>query len=492
MSLIEKTVCELIALQTSGQASALEIANAFLASIAEREPKVQAFMYVNEASVREQASAIDAKRSSGAKLGALAGVPIAIKDVLCTKGIPTTCSSKMLEHFVPPYDATAVVRVKAADAILLGKTNMDEFAMGSSTENSAYKTTRNPWDLTRIPGGSSGGSAAAVAACQAPVSLGTDTGGSIRQPASLCGVVGIKPTYGRISRYGLIAFASSLDQVGPFTHDVMDNALLMEVLSGHDPKDSTSIDVPVPAYTKTLNDPVKGLRIGVPKEFFGEGLDSEVEGSIQVALREYEKLGAKLVAVTLPHSRYAVAVYYIVATAEASSNLARFDGMHYGHRTKVKTDLINTYAKSRGEGFGKEVQRRIMLGTYALSSGYKDDYYLKALKVRRLIKNDFDDAFKSCDVVMGPTAPSAAFKMGEKSDNPLAMYLSDIYTISCNLAGIAGLSIPCGFTKGGLPIGLQLLSPPFDEEKMLRIARMYETVTDWHTKRPTLIAPKST
>jgi len=484
MSLIEKTVCELIALQTSGQASALEIANAFLASITEREPKVQAFMYVNEASVREQASAIDAKRSSGAKLGALAGVPIAIKDVLCTKGIPTTCSSKMLEHFVPPYDATAVARVKAADAILLGKTNMDEFAMGSSTENSAYKTTRNPWDLTRIPGGSSGGSAAAVAACQAPVSLGTDTGGSIRQPASLCGVVGIKPTYGRISRYGLIAFASSLDQVGPFTHDVMDNALLMEVLSGHDPKDSTSIDVPVPAYTKTLNDPVKGLRIGVPKEFFGEGLDSEVEGSIQVALREYEKLGAKLVAVTLPHSRYAVAVYYIVATAEASSNLARFDGMHYGHRTKVKTDLINTYAKSRGEGFGKEVQRRIMLGTYALSSGYKDDYYLKALKVRRLIKNDFDDAFKSCDVVMGPTAPSAAFKMGEKSDNPLAMYLSDIYTISCNLAGIAGLSIPCGFTKGGLPIGLQLLSPPFDEEKMLRIARMYETVTDWHTKRP--------
>ncbi len=483
MSLIEKTVCELIALQTTGQASALEIANAFLASIAEREPKVQAFMYVNEASVREQAIAIDAKRSSGAKLGALAGVPIAIKDVLCTKGVPTTCSSKILENFVPPYDATAVARVKAADAILLGKTNMDEFAMGSSTENSAYKTTRNPWDLTRIPGGSSGGSAAAVAACQAPVSLGTDTGGSIRQPASLCGIVGIKPTYGRISRYGLIAFASSLDQVGPFTHDVMDNALLMEVLSGHDPKDSTSVDVPVPAYTKTLNDPVKGLRIGVPKEFFGEGLDPEVEASIQAALKEYEKLGAKLVDVSLPHSRYAVAVYYIVATAEASSNLARFDGMHYGHRTKVKTDLINTYAKSRGEGFGKEVQRRIMLGTYALSSGYKDDYYLKALKVRRLIKNDFDDAFKSCDVVMGPTAPSAAFKMGEKSDNPLAMYLSDIYTISCNLAGIAGLSIPCGFTRGGLPIGLQLLSPPFDEEKMLRIARMYEAATDWHTKR---------
>ncbi|QEL14845.1 Asp-tRNA(Asn)/Glu-tRNA(Gln) amidotransferase subunit GatA [Limnoglobus roseus] len=486
MSLTEKTAAELLALQAAGKASAVEITDAFLASIADRDQKVQAFMHVEGANAKAVAAVIDAKRKSGAKLGALAGVPIAIKDVLCTKGIPTTCSSKILEGFVPPYDATVVARLKAADAILIGKTNMDEFAMGSSTENSAYKTTRNPWDPERIPGGSSGGSAAAVAACLAPVSLGTDTGGSIRQPASLCGIVGIKPTYGRVSRYGMIAFASSLDQIGPFTHDVYDNALLMEIISGFDPHDATSVNQPVPAYTKTLNDKVEGLRIGVPKEFFGEGLDSEVEAAIRTALKEYEKLGAKLIDVSLPHSSYAVSVYYIVATAEASSNLARFDGMHYGHRTKQKADLIGTYAKSRGEAFGKEVQRRIMLGTYALSSGYKDAYYLKALKVRRLIKNDFDAAFEKCDVIMGPTAPTAAFKKGEKSDNPLAMYLSDIYTISCNLAGIAGLSIPCGFTKTNLPIGLQLLSPPFDEERMLRVARMYEAATDWHTKRPTV------
>ncbi|MBX3399318.1 MAG: Asp-tRNA(Asn)/Glu-tRNA(Gln) amidotransferase subunit GatA [Gemmataceae bacterium] len=484
MSLTEQTATELLALQAAGKASAVEIADAFLKNIAERDGKIQAFMRVDADGAKAQAAAVDAKRKSGAKLGALAGVPIAIKDVLCTKGLTTTCSSKILQNFVPPYDATVIARLKAADAVIVGKTNMDEFAMGSSTENSAYKTTRNPWDPERIPGGSSGGSAAAVAACLAPVSLGTDTGGSIRQPASLCGIVGIKPTYGRVSRYGMIAFASSLDQIGPFTHDVTDNALLMEIISGHDPRDATSIDRPVPQYTKTLNQKVEKLRIGVPKEFFGQGLDAEVEGAIRAALKEYEKQGATLVDVSLPHSNYAVAVYYIVATAEASSNLARFDGMHYGHRTKQKADLIGTYAKSRGEGFGKEVQRRIMLGTYALSSGYKDAYYLKALKVRRLIKNDFDTAFEKCDVIMGPTAPTAAFKKGEKSDDPLAMYLSDIYTISCNLAGIAGISIPCGFTKGNLPIGLQLLSPPFDEERMLRIARMYEAATDWHTKRP--------
>ncbi len=484
MSLTEQTATELLALQAAGKASSAEITGAFLKNIAERDGTIQAFMRVDADGAKAQAAAVDAKRKSGAKLGALAGVPIAIKDVLCTKGLTTTCSSKILENFVPPYDATVIARLKAADAVIVGKTNMDEFAMGSSTENSAYKTTRNPWDTERIPGGSSGGSAAAVAACLAPVSLGTDTGGSIRQPASLCGIVGIKPTYGRVSRYGMIAFASSLDQIGPFTHDVTDNALLMEIISGHDPHDATSIDRPVPAYTKTLNQKVEGLRIGVPKEFFGQGLDSEVEAAIRAALKEYEKQGAKLVDVSLPHSNYAVAVYYIVATAEASSNLARFDGMHYGHRTKQKADLIGTYAKSRGEGFGKEVQRRIMLGTYALSSGYKDAYYLKALKVRRLIKNDFDSAFEKCDVIMGPTAPTAAFKKGEKSDDPLSMYLSDIYTISCNLAGIAGISIPCGFTKSNLPIGLQLLSPPFDEERMLRIARMYEAATDWHTKRP--------
>jgi len=488
MPLIENTVIELLAVQASGKASALDIADEFLAAIRERDPKVRAFMHVNEASVRDQAAAVDAKRKAGAKLGALAGVPIAVKDVLCTKGVPTTCSSKMLQGFVPPYDADSVERLKAADAVLIGKTNMDEFAMGSSTENSAYQTTANPWDLSRIPGGSSGGSAAAVAACEAAASLGTDTGGSIRQPAALCGIVGIKPTYGRVSRYGLIAFASSLDQVGPFTHDVTDAALMMEVLAGHDSRDSTSVDRPVPAYTKTLNDPVKNLRIGVPKEFFDDGLDGEVGNAVRAALKEYEKQGATLVDVSLPYgTKYAVAVYYIVATAEASSNLARFDGMHYGHRTSAKTDLIGTYSKSRGEGFGPEVQRRIMLGTYALSSGYKDAYYLKALKVRRLILNEFNDAFAKCDVIMGPTSPTPAFKAGEKSDNPLAMYLSDIYTISCNLAGIAGMSLPCGFTKSNLPIGLQLLSPAFDEERMLRIARMYEAATGWHTRRAVIL-----
>jgi aspartyl-tRNA(Asn)/glutamyl-tRNA(Gln) amidotransferase subunit A len=483
--MIELTATELLQLQESGRATAVEIAEEFLKALKAREPQVQAFMHVDESAVRQQAVAVDAKRKSGTKLGRLAGVPIAVKDVLCTKGVPTTCSSKMLEHFIPPYDADVVERIKSADAVIIGKTNMDEFAMGSSTENSAYKTTRNPWDTTRIPGGSSGGSAAAVAACQAAISLGTDTGGSIRQPAALCGIVGIKPTYGRVSRYGLIAFASSLDQVGPFTHDVTDAALLMEVISGHDRRDSTSVNQPVPEYTKSLNTPVEGLRIGVPKEFFDAGLDAEVGQAVQSALKEYEKMGAKLVDISLPlGTKHAVSVYYIVATAEASSNLARFDGMHYGHRTKAKTDLIGTYSKSRGEGFGKEVQRRIMLGTYALSSGYKDAYYLKALKVRRLILNEFTEAFTKCDVVMGPTSPTAAFKMGEKSENPLAMYLSDIYTISCNLAGIAGMSLPCGFTSNGLPIGLQLLSPPFDEDRMLRIGRMYEAKTAWHTARP--------
>ncbi|HYH64495.1 MAG TPA: Asp-tRNA(Asn)/Glu-tRNA(Gln) amidotransferase subunit GatA [Urbifossiella sp.] len=484
MSLVEKTAAELLAVQAAKQASAAEIADAFLAAVRDREPKLHAFMTVDEADVRKQAAAIDAKRAAGQPLGKLAGVPVAVKDVLCTKGMRTTCSSKILDNFVPPYDAHVVERLRAEDAVILGKTNMDEFAMGSSTENSAYGTSRNPWDVSRIPGGSSGGSAAAVAGCQAPLSLGTDTGGSIRQPAALCGIVGIKPTYGRVSRYGLIAFASSLDQVGPFTHDVADCALMMEVVSGHDGRDSTSIDVPVPAYTQTLNDPIAGLRIGVPKEFFGEGLDAEVEGAVRAALKEYEARGAKLVDVSLPHSPYALAAYYIVAPAEASSNLARFDGMHYGHRTKDKADLIATYSKSRGEGFGPEVQRRIMIGTYVLSSGYKDAYYVKALKVRRLVKKDYDEAFEKCDVVMGPTTPTAAFKAGEKSGDPLAMYLSDVYTVSCNLAGIPGVSIPCGFTSGGLPIGLQLLCPPFEEERLLRAARMYEAATDWHTRRP--------
>ena len=486
MSLIERTATELLALQARGEATAEAITAAFLAAIRGRDPRVKAFQHVDEDAARQQARAVDQKRKKGETLGPLAGVPVGIKDVLCTRGVPTTCSSKMLQNFVPPYDAHVIEKLKAADAVLIGKTNMDEFAMGSSTENSAYMVTRNPWDLDRIPGGSSGGSAAAVAACEAPVSLGTDTGGSIRQPASLCGIVGLKPTYGRVSRYGLVAFASSLDQIGPFAHDVTDTALMLEVLAGHDDRDSTSVDRPVPAYTKTVNDPVKPLTIGVAKEYFAGGLDSEVEAAIRAALREYEKLGAAVKEVSLPHSKYAIATYYIVATAEASSNLARYDGMHYGYRTPGKLDLIATYSRTRAEGFGKEVQRRIMLGTYALSSGYKDAYYVKALKVRRLIKNDFDQAFAACDVVMGPTAPTAAFKVGEKTEDPLAMYLSDIYTISCNLAGIAGVSIPCGFTKAGLPIGLQIQAPPFAEEKLLRVARMYEAATDWHTRRPKL------
>jgi aspartyl-tRNA(Asn)/glutamyl-tRNA(Gln) amidotransferase subunit A len=485
MSLIEKTAAELLDLQAKGQASAVEIADAFLAAYAAREPKLQSFMLAPDAdAVRARAAQVDAGRKTGEPPGKLAGVPVAVKDVLCTKGVRTTCSSRILEKFVPPYDAHVVERLVAAGAIPFGKTNMDEFAMGSSTENSAYKSSRNPWDTDRTPGGSSGGSAACVAGCQAPVALGTDTGGSIRQPAALCGVVGMKPTYGRVSRYGLVAFASSLDQVGPFAHDTRDCALLLEAIAGHDRRDSTSVDRPVPAYTRTLDTPVKGLKIGVPKEFFGQGLDSEVEGAVRQALKEYEKLGAALVDVSLPHSPYALAAYYIVAPAEASSNLARYDGMHYGHRTAEKGDLIATYSKSRAEGFGPEVQRRIILGTYVLSSGYKDAYYVKALKVRRLVKKDFDEAFETCDVVMGPTTPSAAFKIGEKSDDPLALYLSDVYTVSCNLAGLPGLSIPCGFTKSGLPIGLQLLGAPFEEEKLLRVARMYEAATDWHTRRP--------
>ncbi len=482
--MIEKTATELLALQAAGKATAAEIADAFLAACRAREPKLKAFVSLDEEAVRRQAVAIDAKRKAGQPLGKLAGVPVAIKDVLCTKGVTTTCSSKILSNFVPPYDAHAVERLKAEDAVLFGKTNMDEFAMGSSTENSAFQTTRNPWDTNTIPGGSSGGSAAAVAGCEAPLSLGTDTGGSIRQPAALCGIVGMKPTYGRVSRYGLIAFASSLDQIGPFAHDVTDCALLLEAIAGPDRRDSTCVNQPVPPYRQTLGNPVPGLKIGVPREFFDKGLDAEVEAAVKAALKEYEKQGATLVDVSLPHSKYALAAYYIVAPAEASSNLARFDGMHYGHRTEQKGDLIATYAKSRGEAFGKEVQRRIMIGTYVLSSGYKDAYYVKALKVRRLVKKDYDDALEKCDVVMGPTTPTAAFKAGEKSDDPLAMYLSDVYTVSCNLAGIPGMSLPCGFTKAGLPIGLQLLGKPFDEEKLFRIARMYESVTDWHTRRP--------
>ncbi len=484
MSLTERSAAELLDLLGRGEVTSEALTGEFLQAIRRREPHVKAFLRVDEAEALEQARSVDAKRRRGEPLGPLAGLPVALKDVLCVRGQPTTCGSKILKDFVPPYDAHVVARLRRADAVLLGKTNLDEFAMGSSTENSAFQVTRNPWDLERIPGGSSGGSAAAVAAGEAPLALGTDTGGSVRQPAGLCGVVGLKPTYGRVSRFGLVAYASSLDQVGPFARDVAGAALLLEAIAGHDPRDSTSVDRPVPPYRWSLDEPVKPLTIGVAREYFGAGLEAEVEQAVRAALRIYADQGATLKEVSLPHSTFAVATYYLVATAEASSNLARYDGVHYGYRAAKYDNLIDLYCRTRGEGFGAEVKRRVMLGTYALSSGYKDAYYVKALKVRRLIKDDFDRAFRECDVVMGPTSPTAAFKIGERTADPLAMYLSDIYTISANLAGIAGVSVPCGFTRAGLPIGLQILAAPFDEEKLLRVARMHERATDWHTRRP--------
>ena len=485
-NLTEKTALELSRLFTNKEVSAVDITKAFLANISQREERVKSFLHVDQELALQQARNLDSKLQQGGKLGPLAGVPIAIKDNIATKGTKTTCASKILENFVPPYNAHVIEKLTQADAIFIGKTNLDEFAMGSSTENSAFQTTRNPWNLDCIPGGSSGGSAAAVAACEAPISLGSDTGGSIRQPASLCGIVGLKPTYGRVSRYGLFAYASSLDQIGTFSHDVSDTALLMNVIAGHDSRDSTSSPEAVPDYLANLDKPISSLTIGVAREYFTGGLDPEVEKSVRTALDVLKNQGATIKEVSLPHSPYAIATYYLVATAEASSNLARYDGVHYGQRSKDHKNLIDMYSKSRGEGFGAEVKRRIMLGTYALSSGYIDAYYLKALKVRRLIREDFDKAFAGCDVVAGPTSPTCAFKAGEKSSDPLAMYLSDIYTISCNLAGIPGISIPCGFNSKGLPIGLQLLGAPFSEEKLLRVARLYEMNSDWHTKRPKL------
>ncbi len=484
--MIEKTASELSDLFRRGEVRAEAITQAYLDAIRSREPRVQAFLSRDENNALDQARRLDAKRHSGQPLGKLAGIPVAVKDVLCVRGQTTTAASKILANYRPPYDAHVVERLLAEDAILVGKTNLDEFAMGSSTENSAFQVTRNPWDLERIPGGSSGGSAAAVAASLAPLSIGTDTGGSVRQPASHCGILGLKPSYGRVSRFGVIAYGSSLDQVGPFgrcTHDV---ALALEAIAGHDRRDSTSVDRPVPEYIKTLDTPLSPLTIGVAREFWGEGLDSEVEGAVRDALKVLESKGATIREVSLPHSSYSVAAYYLVATAEASSNLARYDGVHFGHRSKDHANLIDMFCKSRGEGFGTEVKRRIMLGTYALSSGYIDAYYLKALKVRRLIRNDFDAAFHQCDVILGPTSPTPAFKIGEKVNDPLAMYLADIYTISANLAGIPGMSIPCGMTRAGLPIGLQILAAPFDEEKIFRVARMYERETTWHTRRPVL------
>lgn len=485
-ALHERAAGELAALLTRGELTAEELTGQFLGAIRDRDERIKAFLSVDEPAALAQARAIDAKHKTGQPLGKLAGLPVAIKDVLCTRGWRTTCGSKILANYIPPYDAHVIRRLREADVVLIGKTNLDEFAMGSSTENSAFQVTRNPWDPERIPGGSSGGSAAAVAAGMAPLALGTDTGGSVRQPASLCGVVGIKPSYGRVSRFGVVAYGSSLDQVGPFAQDVYGAAMLLEVIAGHDRRDSTSVERPVPAYTQSLDEPVRPLTIGVAREFFGEGLDAEVERAVREAMQVYAGLGATIRDISLPHSPYSIATYYLVATAEASSNLARYDGIHYGHRAEQYAGLVDMYCKSRGEGFGAEVKRRIMLGTHALSSGYIDAYYLKALKVRRMIKEDFDRAFAECDVVLGPTSPTAAFKIGEKAADPLAMYLSDIYTIGANLAGLCAASIPCGFTRVGLPIGLQLMAPPFAEDKLLRVARMYEVATDWHTRRPAL------
>ncbi|MHC4664593.1 MAG: Asp-tRNA(Asn)/Glu-tRNA(Gln) amidotransferase subunit GatA [Planctomycetota bacterium] len=470
----------------TGQVKSVAATEAVFGAIEKYEPVVGAYISTFREQALAKAKEVDERVAAWERVGSLAGVPVAIKDVMCTTFGPTTCASKILENFHAPYDATAVGKLLVADAVIVGKTNMDEFAMGSSTENSGLKRTVNPWDTTRVPGGSSGGSAAAVAAGMCFAALGSDTGGSIRQPASFCGVVGLKPTYGRVSRYGLVAYGSSLDQIGPLTRTVEDCALMLNIIAGHDPADSTSVDetrAPVVDYLEKLDEPVGGLRIAVVPAF-NAGADEQVLKSISEAIEVYKSLGAEVIEVEMPHLDYAIAAYYVIATAEASSNLARYDGVHYGHRTQNPADYVEVYSKSREEGFGKEVKRRIMLGTYALSSGYYDAYYLKALKVRNLIRGDFVGAFEKCDCIMMPVAPTTAFRIGEKVDDPLQMYLSDVYTIAANLAGIPGISIPCGFDDEGLPIGLQILGPAFGEDRLLRIARMYEKATDWHAKSP--------
>lgn len=468
------------------EVSSVEATKAYLERIGAVDTRIKAFLIVTADEALRQAEEADKRRAQNNNVTPLTGVPVSVKDIFCTKGIRTTCASKILEGFVPPYDSTVVARLKEAGAVILGKNNMDEFAMGSSTENSAFQKTANPWALDRVPGGSSGGSAASVAALECAASVGTDTGGSIRQPAALCGVVGFKPTYGRVSRFGMLAFASSLDQAGPFTRDTRDSAIMLRTIAGFDPRDSTSIDAPVPDYLSEMENGVKGLRIGIPKEYFIEGMDADVESSVREALKVLEKEGAVLVPISLPHTEYAVAVYYLVATAEASSNLARYDGVKYGLRVNESGNLLDMYKKTRDRGFGGEVKRRIMLGTYSLSAGYYDAYYKKASEVRTLIKNDFETAFKDCDVIVTPTSPTPAFRFGEKVADPLTMYLSDIFTISCNLAGIPGISIPCGSTKENLPIGLQILGKSLDESTVLRAARAYERATGSTLKAPAL------
>ena len=476
------TIAEIAAGLRDKKFSSEEITQHFLTRIKQFDPNLNSFITVTEQAALDAAREADKQYANG-KAGPVTGVPMAQKDIFCTTGIKTSCASRMLDNFIAPYDATVVTHFKQAGMVMLGKTNMDEFAMGSSNENSFYGPVKNPWDLTAVPGGSSGGSAAAVAARLTPMATGTDTGGSIRQPAALCGLTGIKPTYGRVSRYGMIAFASSLDQGGPITRTAEDAALMLNVMAGFDEKDSTSVDKPVPDYTATLNNSLKGVKIGLPKEYFVKELDSRVATAIETAVKEYEKLGATIHSISLPNVHLSIPAYYVVAPAECSSNLARYDGVRFGYRCENPKDLEDLYKRSRGEGFGAEVKRRIMIGTYVLSAGYYDAYYLKAQQIRSLIKNDFIEAFKQVDVVLGPTTLSPAFKLGEKTSDPVSMYLNDIFTIAANLAGIPGMSLPVGFIDG-LPIGMQLMGNYFDEVRLLNVAHQYQKVTDWHKKAP--------
>jgi aspartyl-tRNA(Asn)/glutamyl-tRNA(Gln) amidotransferase subunit A len=485
MELHQLTIHALQEIIRSGKTTAVEIVQSVFQRIDAVEKDVNAYIVLTRETALEEAARADTAIRKG-DIRTLTGIPIALKDLLCTRGITTTCASRILHNFVPPYDATVVEKLRDAGAVFTGKTNMDEFAMGSSTETSGFGITRNPWDLKRIPGGSSGGSAAAVAADECIAAIGSDTGGSIRQPAALCGVVGMKPTYGRVSRYGLVAFASSLDQIGPFSKDVEDCSILMNVIAGYDPRESTSVPAEVPDYRQYLTRGIDGWIVGIPKEYFIEGIDPEVMTAVRKAIAVIEGLGAKCIEISLPHTEYCLAVYYIVAPAEASSNLARYDGVKYGFRSPDSRDLLDMYKKSRSAGFGAEVKRRIMLGTYVLSSGYYDAYYKKASQVRALIKRDFDEAFKQCNVILTPTTPTPAFRIGEKTDDPLQMYLSDIFTISTNLAGIPGISVPCGFTQDGLPIGVQFLAGHFEEAKLIQIAAAYEINANLEKRRPTL------
>jgi aspartyl-tRNA(Asn)/glutamyl-tRNA(Gln) amidotransferase subunit A len=466
--------------------SAVEITQEALDRIQTIEPKIHSFLHITSDRALEQAHQVDAKIAAGEEIGLLAGIPIGIKDNLCTQGIPTTCASRILQNFVPPYESTVTQKLADAGTVMVGKTNMDEFAMGGSTETSAYQLTANPWDASRVPGGSSGGSAAAVAVDECVVSLGSDTGGSIRQPASFCGIVGMKPTYGLVSRYGLVAFASSLDQIGPFGRSVEDTAILLNVIAGYDPKDATSLKVEVPDYTQFLTPDIKGKKVGVIRETFGDGLDPEVEKTIRTAIDHLKDLGAEIQEISCPRFRYGIAAYYIIAPSEASANLARYDGVRYGARAEDAENLMDMYLRTRSEGFGAEVKRRIMIGTYVLSAGYYDAYYLQAQKVRTLIKQDFEQAFSQVDVLVSPTAPTTAFKMGEKTADPLSMYLTDLMTIPVNLAGLPGMSVPCGFDAQGMPIGLQIVGNVLREDQIFQVASAYERSTEWHKHSPKL------